>query len=601
MRAVTLDSKFEEVSGKAPIGASLTIVGEGDCDKVRLDTVCRIGSGSDADVVVNCPRVSQQHCRIEWRDICWCLLPIHEDSVVFLNGRRIRNKATLCDGDLIEIGSCRLEFSVSQAATDDTISFPFMNLDSRQIILQSGIGLKVRQQFDLSANADLGNRIACVLRYVLSSTNANLGCVRLPRSNYSHPLIPSSLTTVSGISLRQTPWVEPDQQLSEQAISSRTAVYCRERQIDSAYIPLVTGCSTIGLLHLISVNQPQVRLVESKQFCQLVCEILGLLIGMHQSRDAMATIRCNADDAVHVVPDAIENLCDLFNATNWKSSRHSIVRAIRSKRPLFISGNPGSGRMRIARTIAQTTSLSQSSFVKVDCSEPKTCSLLRSAFSKTLMLEGPSGSPTCNTYVLHNVATLSLAAQRKLESVLEDTLNDSRASRKLQLISIVNSEFDENVQNGHVRTKLASLLGVHRVYVPRLSERKSEIPRLIDNLLRSCTELFGIKAPILTNEALEACIAYGWPGNWEELAKTIRAASLTCSSHTITKADLPFVNHLPGAEVFQSLAEVEELHVQRVLDATNGNKTEASRLLGIDRSTLNRKLRSFKAGSGSFR
>jgi DNA-binding NtrC family response regulator len=135
-----------------------------------------------------------------------------------------------------------------------------------------------------------------------------------------------------------------------------------------------------------------------------------------------------------------------------------------------------------------------------------------------------------------------------------------------------------------------------------------DIPALAEHLLKRLSERYQLEYAALTPDALGALTSYRWPGNIRELENVLARALALRQGSTITRRNLPpqisaIAPSEQASEPFAenptlSLDEVERRYIFRVLEATRGNKLKAAAILGIDRSTLHRKLKLLHASGG---
>ena len=212
------------------------------------------------------------------------------------------------------------------------------------------------------------------------------------------------------------------------------------------------------------------------------------------------------------------------------------------------------------------------------------------------------------TLFIDELAELPLESQAKLLRAIETkTIRPVGESKEtevdVRIVAATNRDLWEETQAGRFREDLYFRLQVFPVLVPALRERLSDIEPLARHLLAR----LGKSDVELTPEALEVLAAYDWPGNVRELLNVLRRASLFAISSSI---DADLVRRMIAASVFGnardtsppeaasdssriSLAEVEREHIERVLREMEGNITRTAAALGIDRRTLQRKLRSY--------
>ena len=136
------------------------------------------------------------------------------------------------------------------------------------------------------------------------------------------------------------------------------------------------------------------------------------------------------------------------------------------------------------------------------------------------------------------------------------------------------------------------------IKAPPLRERKEDIPILVKNLLRRINEELHSKVFKVSEHAMELIQKHDWSGNVRELENVLTRAVVLSKSDVIEESVLPSATERPAGvaayEWNRSLAEIEREHIQRVLEAVRGNRTEAARILGISKPTLYAKLPAVK-------
>jgi two-component system response regulator HydG len=202
---------------------------------------------------------------------------------------------------------------------------------------------------------------------------------------------------------------------------------------------------------------------------------------------------------------------------------------------------------------------------------------------------------------LDEVGDLTPSLQAKLLRVVQEREFERLGGREripvdLHLITATNRDLEEMVERGQFRRDLYYRLRVVVVNVPALRERRTDIPLLARHFLEVYGDRFGRPGLLLSREALAALMSHAFPGNVRELENAIQAAVALAPGDTITEHDLRLevenVDTINGAGLV-TLNEVERRHIESVLEAVNGNRQAAARILGIDRTTLYRKLQRF--------
>ncbi len=202
------------------------------------------------------------------------------------------------------------------------------------------------------------------------------------------------------------------------------------------------------------------------------------------------------------------------------------------------------------------------------------------------------------TLFLDEVGDLTLALQAKLLRVVQERELERLGGREripvdLRLVTATNRDLEAMVEKGEFRRDLYYRLRVVVVPLPALRDRRTDIPLLARHFLEVYGDRFGRPGLRLSRGALAALMSHPFPGNVRELENVIQAAVALAPGDEITEEDLG-LGGAPEAELgpgqLVSLADIEAHHIARVLRAVDGNRQAAARILGIDRSTLYRKL-----------
>ena len=214
------------------------------------------------------------------------------------------------------------------------------------------------------------------------------------------------------------------------------------------------------------------------------------------------------------------------------------------------------------------------------------------------------------TIFLDEIGELTEGCQSKLLRVLETgelrRLGDT-ADRHvdIRVIAATNRDLQEEIKNGSFREDLFYRLNVLRIELPPLRQRPGDLEILAESFLRDFGHKCGRPELAFAPEVKAALKDYHWPGNVRELKNIIERMVVMSASQVLTIEDVPAemrgpapapvpVPAEPGSiEPLGTLAELEKVHIQRVLEHTQGNKKEAARVLGIDRSTLYARLKTY--------
>ena len=283
---------------------------------------------------------------------------------------------------------------------------------------------------------------------------------------------------------------------------------------------------------------------------------------------------------------------------------------------ILIEGESGTGKELIARAIHSSSSRVSGPFIPVNCAaipetllESELFGYVRGAFTDArkdrpgLFREASGGM-----VFLDEISEMPLTLQTKLLRVLEDKevrpLGANQSEKvDTRVLSASNRNLDELVRNGKFRQDLYYRLNVIRIELPALRQRSEDIPLLVRYFIEKFAA--GAKRNVegIQDDALAALKSYDWPGNIRELEHTVERAVLLGKGTLVGAEDLPTNLMARGesaivlAQAFAkqfTLHDLEREYIGKVLESTKGNKTEAARILGVDRTTLYRKLEEYK-------
>ncbi|GBC80960.1 Transcriptional regulatory protein ZraR [bacterium HR10] len=275
---------------------------------------------------------------------------------------------------------------------------------------------------------------------------------------------------------------------------------------------------------------------------------------------------------------------------------------------VLIRGESGTGKELVARAIHANSPRRYMPIVIVNCGalaegviESELFGHEKGAFTGAhYRRKGKFELADGGTLFLDEIGDISLKTQVDLLRVLEEKKifrvgGNTPIPVDFRLIAATNKDLEALVAEGRFREDLYYRLNVFSITIPPLRERREDIPLLAEHFLKKFAQ--SMNKPILgiSPEALALLERYDWPGNVRELQNAIERAVLVCRGREIRPEDLPLqVNEARGQPVGKTLAEVERQHIQRILQETRWNISQAARLLGIDRVTLYNKIRKYQ-------
>jgi DNA-binding NtrC family response regulator len=272
---------------------------------------------------------------------------------------------------------------------------------------------------------------------------------------------------------------------------------------------------------------------------------------------------------------------------------------------VLITGETGTGKELVARAIHDSRPGQNGVFVKVDCGT-LTSSLVESelfgydkgAFTdaradKKGLVEVASGG----TLFLDEIGNLPIDLQPKLLRLIEEStfrrvggLKDIEV--KIRIIAATNADIEEQIDRGRFREDLYYRLNVLPIALPPLRDRGEDVLLLADFFLHELQKELKKDLQGFTPEARTKILDHCWQGNIRELRNLIEREVIFNQSGRLTMAGLSAESSSTGSkkEPLLSLKEMEQLHIKKVLNAVNNNKSKAARILGISRTTLRESL-----------
>ena len=288
-------------------------------------------------------------------------------------------------------------------------------------------------------------------------------------------------------------------------------------------------------------------------------------------------------------------------------------KAAASDATVLVTGESGSGKEVIAGAVHFNSSRRDNPFIKLNCAaisegllESELFGHEKGAFTGAIRRrEGRFIQASHGTLFLDEISEMSMGMQAKLLRVIQEKeLNrvggEAVLTVDVRLIAATNRDLLSEVQKGNFREDLYYRLNVITLKVPPLRQRREDIPLLAEHFLRLFCERNSKEVKGFTPQAMDRMIRYGWPGNIRELMNTIESAVVLSGSEYLTEDILPFIPEpLPEPATpadFPAdlpLGEVERSTILKTLEISGGNKSEASRKLGITRATLHKKLKKY--------
>jgi DNA-binding NtrC family response regulator len=281
-----------------------------------------------------------------------------------------------------------------------------------------------------------------------------------------------------------------------------------------------------------------------------------------------------------------------------------ISRVAPTDATVLIEGETGTGKELIARMIHRNSARAQQPFVPVDCGsiapsllESELFGAMKGAYTgadkdRTGLFEAANHG----TVFLDEIGDIELGFQLKLLRFLQQReirpVGASRAKAiDVRIVAATNRDVQKMVDEGKFREDLWFRLNVVPIRVPPLCERRGDILLLAHYFVKKYNERYRQQTK-LTESGLKAMEIYGWPGNVRQLQHMMERLTILAPGGRIDEdAVREAIDQMePREHAGETLADTEAEQIRRVLAATNGNKSRAAKILGIERKTLYRKL-----------
>jgi len=280
---------------------------------------------------------------------------------------------------------------------------------------------------------------------------------------------------------------------------------------------------------------------------------------------------------------------------------------------IMIEGETGTGKELAALAIHRQSGRNES-FVAINCAgipaelfESELFGHKKGSFTgASANRQGMFFLANGGTIFLDEISEMPDTMQAKLLRVIEERkIRPVGADREIavdvRMIAASNRDLKQEVAAGRFREDLYYRLNVMTLRLPPLRERVEDIPDLVEHFMQNLAESLGVRPFRFSASEFERLQAYPWPGNVRELRNVVERALLLnrfpseSIATTSQNGASPEQQKNPGAglSLDWTLEEVEKFHMVRVLQAADGNKSEAARRLGVSRKTMERKLRSW--------
>ncbi len=305
------------------------------------------------------------------------------------------------------------------------------------------------------------------------------------------------------------------------------------------------------------------------------------------------------------------------NSGPMESLRKDINRVAPTNSWVLITGENGTGKEFVARNIYLRSNRAARPFIEVNCAaipeeliESELFGYEKGAFTNALARKkGKFDMADTGTIFLDEIGDMSLKTQAKMLRILQEQSFErvggtERITVDVRVIAATNKDLLKRMQSGDFREDLYYRLNVIPLHVPLLRERASDIPLFVEHFLVEFSKETDREVPTISKDAMGILLKYGWPGNIRELKNLIERLVIMTQTTEITPANLP--SYILGAEpvtgashpysnehLKEARRDFEREFIHHKLKEFKGNISRTAEAIGIERSHLYRKIKSY--------
>ena len=365
---------------------------------------------------------------------------------------------------------------------------------------------------------------------------------------------------------------------------------------------MVDGVSIRNMpIHIIRADE---RRIPISVTTSLLRDAAGQVIGGVETFRDLSTIR-------HLLKELQKqhSFGDIISKNDKMLRLFSVLPQIaESDSTVLIEGASGTGKELFARAIHNNSPRRRGAFVAINCGalpdtliESELFGYKAGAFTDAKKDKpGRFALAQDGTIFLDEIGDVSLSFQIRLLRVLEQGVYEPLGSTKAvntnaRVIAATHRNIEEMVQQGKFREDLFYRINIIKLSLPRLAQRKEDIPDLVEHFVESFNHLKGKEILGLSGESMAALMLHSWPGNVRELENAIEHAFVLCQEELIRLDHLP-PHLIPKHNSIRvttvlSLKEAEKRTIQKALERNHWKRVATARELGIDRNTLRRKIK----------
>ena len=617
-----------------------------DVFRLHCDQSLVIGRSSSNAIVVPDDRSSRQHAEVFFESGAWIVRDLGSRNGTLVDGNLLTGPHRLSNGQVIQVASCRVSFvdsigaafpgpdAASPLSDDGSSNQQTIELDAPSAITHrtqldsksTELAFEIAKQTTWEAACEVG--LASILKLLAAKAGGILGVdgddrrvsvlAAQERSGKAYHrvsdfLAKSVLNDGQAVLARNIRNDAAMGDIQNSQASSTTSALCS---------PIQSGTRVIGLLHIYTRDDEPMLTPKSLEIALAGSQMLAVAFE-HLGRQQQIESRLAATQKQ--VKQLKQQLTEhqlqhqmIGQSPALVRLKNQLQRVAVTQANILLRGESGVGKELAAREIHSLSKRSDGPFVAINCGA-LTPSLLESelfghekgAFTgATERKSGKFETADGGTLMLDEVGEMAPEIQVKFLRVLEGQAFERVGGSKpiqvdVRVIAATNRDLEQAVKAGIFRSDLYFRLRVVELALPSLRERADDIMPLAEHFLNYFRQRSGHGPTGFSPTAKQAILAYHWPGNIRELRNSVERASVLAigaladpDDLALSSLDMP--DNTPAAlATFKelSLEDVERKHILDTLKYTKGQKSRAATILGIERSTLDRKLKKIEESS----
>jgi Nif-specific regulatory protein len=384
----------------------------------------------------------------------------------------------------------------------------------------------------------------------------------------------------------------------------------------------------IGLLHVYTSLNERMLTDADLELAVAVADNLALALAQLRSREQLSQSLAVSQRKIDQLQRELGQNNEMVGSSPaMERVRRSIERSAPTNATVLIRGESGVGKELVARAIHMRSSRRDGPLVCINCAalaptllESELFGHEKGAFTgATDRKIGKFEAANGGTLLLDEIGEMSPELQAKFLRVLEGQAFERLGGNKpiqtsVRVIAATNRDLEQAVRDKQFRADLYFRLRVIEIDVPPLRERLADIPLLAEHFLETFRQHAGRRIDGFAPQTLELLSRYSWPGNIRELRNVVERAVVLGAGPTIAPEDVSLAPLAPVAalttqpvtangdapSVYRAITldQLEKEHILATLEALHGNKSRAAAVLGVERSTLDRKLKRYDTQPG---